>query len=53
MKDQALQRVSDRISAHLSSAAKADASTHCVTEDIDEFQLSLDSVFYPANIDTY
>src|SRR5262245_40516427 len=51
MKRQALQRFSDRISAQLSSTAKADASTHCVTDDIDEFQLSLDSVFYPANID--
>ncbi|GBG39240.1 AraC family transcriptional regulator [Mycobacterium montefiorense] len=51
MKDQALQHVSDRISAHLSSTAKADAGIHCVTEDFDEFRVSLDSVFYSANID--
>src|SRR5262245_35937560 len=43
MKHLALQRFSQGISN--------DAGTRCVTEDIDEFQLSLDSVFYPSTID--
>ncbi|GLE52603.1 hypothetical protein [Mycobacterium montefiorense] len=51
MKDQALQRVSDRISAHLSSTAKAHSGIHCVTDDFDEFRVSLNNMFYSANID--
>jgi hypothetical protein len=47
MKDQAPQCVS----AQLSLTAQADASTHCVTEDIDEFRGTLNSVFYPAQVD--
>jgi len=51
MKDEAVRRVRERISARLTSTAHADASMHCVTEDIEEFRLSLNSVFYPANVD--
>ena len=47
MKDEAPQRVS----AHLSLTTQADASMHCVTEDIDEFRATLNSVFYPAHVD--
>src|SRR5690242_21885469 len=47
MKRQALQRFSDGITAHLSSTAAADASTYCLTKDIDE----IESVFYPESID--
>jgi AraC-like DNA-binding protein len=39
------------VSAHLSVPVQGDASTHCITEDIDEFRTSLNSVFYPAHVD--
>ena len=37
--------------SHLSVTVRGDAGTHCITDDIDEFRTSLNSVFYPAHVD--
>ncbi|MDF3307546.1 AraC family transcriptional regulator [Rhodococcus sp. T2V] len=50
MTGNALNQRGDEPGAHFALSPMADSALRCVTEDIDEFRRSLNSVFYPAEV---